>query len=144
MTRSPGRKSSLASVKGPEPTISSICLSAGVSATRLGMMNGTSGLGLPSASSTTPKGCLNVMRKPLGPSAAMLSIASYIFWPSVSRLAQRASEAITSWEVTGAPSWNFRPGRSVKLHTLLSALALYLSTICGLMTPFSSIAKRVS
>ncbi|MNN32616.1 hypothetical protein D3C81_1463390 [compost metagenome] len=84
------------------------------------------------------------MRTVDGPSAVRLAMASNMRWPSTSRLPQRVSDAITSCAVTGVPSWNFSPGRSVKVQALLSALALYLSTICGRMMPFSSMPNRVS
>ena len=45
---------------GPEPTYSEICMSLGVSATRFGMLKGTFELGLPSATSTRPKGLFKI------------------------------------------------------------------------------------
>jgi hypothetical protein len=77
-------------VNGPEPIISSICLSAGVSATRLGMMKGTRGWACSSASSTTPKGCLKVMLKAVGAIGNDAVQASYIFWPSAVALGPSA------------------------------------------------------
>ena len=64
--------------------------------------------------------------------------------PIASRLPQRCSEAITSSGVTGLPSWNSRPLRSLKVHRRWSGLSVQDSTICGLITPFSSVPKRVS
>jgi hypothetical protein len=93
---------------------SEICLSGGVSATRLGMMKGTLEEGLPSASSTKPAGSFSVMRKPSLPVASILSTKVSSAPPIESRLPQRSSEATTSSPVTGAPSWNCRPVRSVK------------------------------
>ena len=46
--------------------------------------------------------------------------------------------------VTGLLSWNSRPSRSVKVHVFLSGLTVNFSSICGLTTPFSSIANSVS
>ncbi|CKS91924.1 Uncharacterised protein [Mycobacterium tuberculosis] len=62
----------------------------------------------------------------------------------MSRLAQRLMEATTSSLVTGLPSWNSRPSRSVKVQVLLSGDTFHLSTICGLMWPSRSVAKSVS
>jgi hypothetical protein len=64
--------------------------------------------------------------------------------PIASRLPQRCSEAITSSPVTGLPSWNSRPLRSLKVHSRLSALTVHDSTICGLILAFSSVPNRVS
>ena len=41
-------------MKGPEPTYSESCLNGSVSATRLGIMKGTTTLGLASDSMTSP------------------------------------------------------------------------------------------
>ena len=123
---------------------SSICLSAGVSATRLGMMNGTLEEGLPSASSMMPQASRRKMRKVSGAGESMRSTKVISFWPIASRLPQRSIEAITSSPVTGLPSWNSRPGRSVKVHRRLSGLTVHVSTICGLTWFFSSVPNRVS
>ena len=61
-----------------------------------------------------------------------------------SRLPQRASEAVTSSPVTGAPSWNARPLRSLKVHRRLSGDTVQDSTICGLIWFLSSVPKSVS
>ncbi len=61
-----------------------------------------------------------------------------------SRAPQRLSEAMTSSEVTGAPSWNLSPSRSVKVQVFLSSEVSQLSTICGCGFMFSSIANSVS
>ncbi len=66
------------------------------------------------------------------------------FCPIASRLPQRAIEATTSSPVTGLPSWNSSPSRSVKVHSRLSGLTVHLSTICGWMRLFSSVPKSVS
>ena len=67
------------------------------------------------------------------------------FWPIASRLPQRWSDAITSSPVTGFPSWNSRPARSVKRpQPFWSGLTVHLSTICGWMRLFSSVPNSVS
>jgi hypothetical protein len=78
-----------------------------------------------------PQGSFRKMRKLFGSGESMRSTKVMSFWPMASRLPQRASEATTSSPVTGLPSWNSRPSRSVKLHCFLSALTDHLSTICG-------------
>ena len=61
-----------------------------------------------------------------------------------SRLAQRLSEATTSSLVTGLPSWNSRPLRSLKVQVLRSVELVYVSTIWGLMLPCASSENSVS
>jgi hypothetical protein len=46
--------------------------------------------------------------------------------------------------VTGWPSWNLSPSRSVNDHFIWSRLTLYLATICGLITRLASLANSVS
>ncbi|MNU01088.1 hypothetical protein D3C72_2443880 [compost metagenome] len=62
----------------------------------------------------------------------------------VSRFIQRVSDAMTSFVVTGWPSWNLRPGRSLNVQVSLSGAVSKLSTICGLGWRFESQAKSVS
>jgi hypothetical protein len=131
-------------MNGPEPVVSSICLSAGVSATRLGMMNGTFTLGLPNACSIIPNGSRSRMRKVRASTASIASLAAISFCPRASRLPQRASEAITSSLVTGLPSWNSSPSRSVKVQTLRSLPTSQRCTICGCTVPCASVPNRVS
>ena len=88
---------------------------AGVWAMRLGMMKGTGEPGLPRVSSTSPNGCLSTMRKRSADGLSIVWVAAASRLPMGSRCSQRASEATTSSPVTGVPSWNFRPGRSVKV-----------------------------
>jgi hypothetical protein len=123
---------------------SSICLKASVSATRLGMMKGTLEEGLPSASSTKPQASRRKMRNVFASGASMRSTKLISFWPIASRLPQRAIEAATSSPVTGLPSWNSRPSRSVKVHRRWSGLTVHLSTICGCTRLFSSVPNSVS
>ena len=69
--------------------------------------------------------------------AAISSLPRESFWP------QRCSDTTQSSAVTGWPSWNLRPSRSVNDHFMWSRLTLYLSTICGLMR-LASLANSVS
>jgi hypothetical protein len=64
--------------------------------------------------------------------------------PKVSRLAQRFSEATTSALVTGLPSWNSRPSRSLKVQVSESFETPQVSTICGLILPSASVPNSVS
>ena len=123
---------------------SSICLKASVSATRLGMMKGTFDDGLPSASRTKPQASPRKMRKVSGCGVSMRCTKVISAEPIASRLPQRCSEAITSSPVTGLPSWNSRPLRSLNVHRRLSSLTLQVSTICGLIFAFSSVPNSVS
>ena len=131
-------------MNGPEPTRLLICLKGSVSATSLGIMKGTFELGLPSESSTRPYGSLSSMVKVLASTALKSLTKSMSFWAMVSRLPQRLSEATQSSAVTGLPSCHASPSRRVKVHSILSAETVYLSTICGLTALFSSIANSVS
>src|ERR1700761_353003 len=108
------------------------------------MMNGALPDGLPSASRTIGKGCLNVMRKDLASTASNDCRAANILSPNTSRLPQRVIDAITSAEVTGLPSLNASPLRSVNVQVLLSGEVVYVSTISGCTTPLASTPNRVS
>ncbi len=141
---SPGFHSSVLNTNGPEPVKSEIWLLGSVSATRLGIMKGTFDDGLPSAKISRPVGSFSLMTKVFGPCAAMVSTNDMTFWPSVSLAAQRLIEAMQSSAVTAAPSCHSSPSRSVNVKVSLSALWSYLSTICGWISPFSSMANRVS
>jgi len=46
-------------------------------------------------------------------------------------------DSTASSAVTAAPSWNFKPSRSVNDHFSPLLVDAYLSTICGLMVPNS-------
>jgi hypothetical protein len=131
-------------MKGPEPITSVSGEVAGSLAMRSGRITGGKPEGLASASSTMPKGSLSVSVK-LRASVAFHSAPTAVMArPRLSRAAQRCSEATASAEVTAAPSENFRPGRSVKLHCLPSFEVVYFSTICGCGLPVASCANRVS
>ena len=130
-------------MKGPEPTNSLIWSPAEVSATRLGMMKGLPE-GLASACSTTPVGALSTSWKVLASIALASASLAHRIWPRPSRTAQRFSDASTSSVVTGWPSWNSRPSRSVKVQVSLSGETVQVSTICGLIWRFPSSANSVS
>ncbi len=141
---SPGFHSSRLKTNGPEPVKSEICVFGSVSATRLGIMKGTLEDGLPSPSSTRPVGDLSFMTNVLGSLTSMPSTKVISFWPVESLAAQRLMEATQSSAVTGWPSCHSSPSRSVKVWVSLSSDTSYLPTICGLISPFSSVANSVS
>src|SRR6202011_1966268 len=118
---SPGFHSSRLNTNGPEPVKSEIWMLGSVSATRLGITNGTFEDGLPSAKMRSPVGALSLMVKVFGPWAAIESTKDMTFWPSVSRTAQRLIEAMQSSAVTGLPSCHNSPSRRVKVQSSLSA-----------------------
>jgi hypothetical protein len=111
----PGTHSAFTILKGPEPIGSSRFLNGSVFAMRSGMMNGTFDEGFASASSVSGKGFFSLRRKVLSLTAVQDSVASASFWPSASRFDQRSIEAMQSADLTGAPSWNLSPSRSVKV-----------------------------
>ena len=141
---SPGFHSSRLKTKGPEPVKSEICTLAGVSATRFGIMNGTFELGLPRAGRTRPVCSFSRMRKVLASTTTRSFTKDIIFCPIVSFWAQRLIEATQSSAVTGLPSCQTSPSRSVMVYVSLSALTSYLPTIWGLISPLASVAKSVS
>ncbi len=100
--------------------------------------------GLARTWSTGPNLLLKVSSKPRSPVATSDSACAIIAWPSVARFAQRITEATASLAVTGEPSWNFMPGRSVKLHFMPSGLTVHLSIICGFGSSLLSSAKSTS
>ena len=61
----------------------------------------------------------------------MAAITWAKIWFCVSRTNMRRRVATTSRVVTGAPSWNIRPGRSVKAYSRPSGDFVQVSTICG-------------
>ena len=65
-----------------EPVKSAICLFGSVSATRLGIMNGTFEDGLARPSSTRPVGSFSFMVKVLASTGVIVSTKDIIFWPS--------------------------------------------------------------
>ena len=102
-------------MNGPEPVGSVIWVKGSVSATRLGIMNGTLELGLPSAGSRSPVGSLSLISIVLASVAATAATKVMSFWPTTSRAAQRLIEATQSSAVTGWPSCHLRPSRRVKV-----------------------------
>ena len=131
-------------MNGPEPVKSEICVLGSVSATRLGIMNGTLELGLPSADRTRPVCSLRTMRNVRGSTTAISFTKLMSFCPIESFAPQRLIEAAQSSAVTGVPSCQARPSRRVSVYVSLSALTSYLSSICGRISPFASVAKSVS
>src|SRR6266404_5211504 len=101
-----------------------IISSSGVAARRAGRMKGTTADGLARASSTRPKGLPSSSTKVRLSVACNRSVAATKNWPSGSRWLQRLRDTTQSSAVTGWPSWNFRPSRSVKLHLRPSLLLL--------------------
>ena len=119
-------------------------MAGSVSATRLGIMKGTLDEGLPSAVSTSPVTSLRTMRKVFWSTTVMSLTKDMSFCPSVSLTAQRLMEATQSSAVTGLPSCQRSPSRSVMVWVSLSPLMSYLPTICGWISPLASVAKSVS
>jgi hypothetical protein len=74
----------------------------------------------------------------------MLATNVISFWPVASLAAQRLMEATQSSAVTGWPSCHSKASRSVNVWVSWSAETSYLSTICGLISPFSSVVNSVS
>ncbi len=110
---SPGFHSSRLNTNGPLPVVSEICSLGLVSATRLGIMNGTFDDGLPRPASTRPVGedstILNVLASTTG-----MSLTNVIsFCPIVSLAPQRLIDATQSSAVTGLPSCHNKPSRKV-------------------------------
>jgi hypothetical protein len=98
---------------GPEPIGSAICLPGSVSAMRLGIMKGTMPADLPSAASTRPVGCFTFSTKLLASTTRKKSMKSVN--TVTSRALQRLSDATQSSAVTGCPSCQMSPSRSVKV-----------------------------
>ena len=130
--------------KGPEPSTSVSGALAGCLARRSGITTSGKLAGLARPSSTAPSGSFSVSVKLAGPVAFQSAPALARMRPMLSRPIQRCTEATASAAVTGLPSLNFRPGRSVKVQLLPSLLVVYLSTICGRGVPAASCANRVS
>jgi hypothetical protein len=86
----------------------------------------------------------SVIRTVRSSTAFISSSVALMRWPMESRTIQRARLATTSFDSTGSPSWNFRPGRSLKVHTLKSGLTSCPSAICGFGTTLLSIPYSVS
>ena len=124
--------------------MSEIWVFGSVSATRFGIMNGTFELGFPRAEMTSPVGSLSTMRKVFGLTTWSSFTKDIIFWPIESFAAQRLMDATQSSAVTGLPSCQRSPSRSVSVYVSRSALSSCLSTIWGRISPLASIANRVS
>ena len=99
---------------------------------------------MPSTSSSNGNGCFKTRRIVFGSLASSVSVSAISILPSGSRTDHRLSDATQSSAVTAAPSCHFKPSRSTKLQESLSGLTSYVSTICGLISPFSFIANSMS
>jgi hypothetical protein len=119
-----------------------ICSLSGVAATEAGMMKGTLLEGLPSASSTSPKGRWSSRVKVLRSTGAIRAVWAMRSLPSGSRLPHRLRDSTASSDTTGLPSCHFRPLRSVNAH--LSPADVNFSTICGLTWSLASVPNSVS
>ena len=140
----PGRHWSLRKRNGPEPIGSGMRWSAGVAAMRAGIITGSGALGLPSTSSISGNGSLSANLKVRASAASSEAVSAISILPSGSRTDQRLSEATQSAAVTAVPSCHLSPSRNVKLQPSLSADTSQLSTICGLISPFSFMANSMS
>ena len=108
------------------------------------MMNNGLAEGLPSASSTRPKGVSRSIVNVFLSTGTILFSDAVISRPTWSRPPQRLIDATQSSAVTGVPSWNFSPSRSVNEYFIASFDTVYLSTICGLIFRSASSARSVS
>ncbi|MBA7716154.1 hypothetical protein ES703_125219 [subsurface metagenome] len=131
-------------MKGPEPTVSLICLKGSVSATRLGMMNGARPLCLASVSRSAPYFSFRTIWNVRSSTTRYSAMNSVSFCPMASRAAQRLSEAMQSSAATGFPSWKFSPSRSLMVAVRPSSLMTSDSAICGCGCSFASSANSVS
>ena len=96
--------------------------SAGVAASRAGIMTGNGALGLPRTSSSSGKGCFSTSLRVLASAASSDAVSAISILPSGSRTDQRLSEATQSSAVTGLPSCHLRPSRSTNVQLSLSGL----------------------
>ena len=120
------------------------CSLGSVAATRAGMMKDGLADGLPSASSTRPNGVSSSITNVFLSVDAILDSEAIRSRPIASLAPQRLIDATQSSAVTGWPSWNLRPSRSVNEYFIASLLTVYLSTICGWSLRLPSSANRVS
>ena len=107
------------------------------------MTNGAN-TGVPSTSMTGPKGLDNRSRKVRASTASIPATRGIIACPVVTRFAQRWIDATTSCARTGEPSWNIRPGRSVKVQVRPSGEVTTLSAICNCGFSSASIVTSTS
>jgi hypothetical protein len=120
------------------------CSFGSVAASRAGMMNDGLAEGLPSASRTRPNGVSRSSVNVFLSTGAILLSAAIMRRPTASFAPQRLMDATQSSAVTGWPSWNLSPSRSVNDHFIESFDIVYLSTICGLIFRSASSANSVS
>ena len=108
-------------MKGPEPIAVVIAVFGSPSASASRVMN--SGFSGPAkVSSTNPNGLLRRISKVSGPVATISFVNCIIVTPAGMRLEKRRIDATTSFAVTGWPSWNLSPGRSLNVQLRPSAL----------------------
>jgi hypothetical protein len=77
------------------------------------MMMQLAGLILPSASSNGGNGVFSRIRKLRSSITSMASVTPATACPTTSRFDQREIEAMQSFDLTGSPSWNLSPSRSL-------------------------------
>ncbi len=119
-------------------------VSAGeVAATRAGMMKGGTADCLEMTVSSGGNGLVRVQTTVPSSGASRVSVISKMSCPPESRSPHRSSDATTSAPVTGAPSWNVRPSRRVKVYTVPSSETAQ-SAIWGWGSKFSSTAVSTS
>lgn len=111
---------------------------------RSGIIAGTGALGLPSTSSISGKGSRNTILKLRSSTASIPVTAAISILPSASPRAQRLSEATQSEALTGAPSCQTRPSRSLNCQLRPSDAVENVSTIWGRIVPAMSIENSVS
>ena len=131
-------------MNGPEPSTSVSGEVVGILARRSGRITGGKPDGLARPWSTMPNGSFSVSVKLRASTAFHSAPALPMARPMLSRAPQRCSEATASAAVTGLPSENFRPGRSVKAQCRPSLETVCFSAICGRGTPLASWAYSVS
>lgn len=120
------------------------CVVGGVSASASRMIAGICPTAEPRAKGTNAIGRFSFSTKVRASVASRPAVYSPSLPPMVSRAIQRRSEAMTSRVVTGWPSWNFSPGRRVKVQARPSGEVEKLSSISGFGWRCSSQAKSVS
>ena len=102
-------------MKGPEPTASDTGLEASRRASLAGIMTGIWWPERPRASMTKANGRRRCITKCFASMGRKSATASIMAPPKGSRLAHRSIEATQSSDVTGVPSLQASPSRSVKV-----------------------------
>ena len=115
---------------GPLPMYSVICWKGSVLAIRSGMMKAIGVLFLPSANSILGYGADSTHLTVRSSTATSSFCKALSISPMESRDVQRVRLVTTSLASTGSPSWNLRPGRSLKVQVRPSLETSSPSTIC--------------